>query len=100
MLTLKVSLTPRPPDSRRIVHAIHAMLAGLGVRAWFDYVRSKANVSDEPSRDADLADSVMRLASRGRRVMLASHPIDLLLPESEAWACEAAAWHSAVAGLD
>ena len=39
------------PDSARIVHAMHATLAGLGVRAWFEYVRTDANVSDKPSRE-------------------------------------------------
>jgi hypothetical protein len=39
------------PDSVRLVHATHALLAGMEVRAWFAYVRTKANVSDEPSRD-------------------------------------------------
>jgi hypothetical protein len=39
------------PDSARLVHATHALLAGMEVRAWFEYVRTKANVSDEPSRD-------------------------------------------------
>ena len=30
---------------------MHATLAGLGVRAWFEYVRTDANVSDRPSRE-------------------------------------------------
>ena len=38
-------------DSARIVHAMHATLAGLGVDAWFEYVRTDANVSDAPSRE-------------------------------------------------
>ena len=38
-------------DSARIVHAMHATLAGLGIRAWFEYVRTDANVSDKPSRE-------------------------------------------------
>jgi hypothetical protein len=40
------------PDSARLVHAIHALLGGLGVRAWFEdvvillrTVRTSANVS-------------------------------------------------------
>ena len=37
-------------DSARIVHAAHATIAGLGADLWFEYVRTDANVSDEPSR--------------------------------------------------
>ena len=46
-----------PTDSRRLVHALHCLLAGFGTKAWFDYVPSKANVSDEPSRVPELADA-------------------------------------------
>ena len=38
-------------DSARIVHGLHASLLALGVRAWFEYVRTDANVSDKPSRE-------------------------------------------------
>ena len=38
-------------DSARIVHGLHASLLALGVRAWFEYVRIDANVSDKPSRE-------------------------------------------------
>ena len=38
------------PDSARIVHAFHATCAGLGAAVWMEYVRSKGNVADEPSR--------------------------------------------------
>ena len=34
-----------------MVHAMHAMLAGLGADAWFEYVRTDANVTDAPSRE-------------------------------------------------
>lgn len=37
-------------DMARIVHAFHAQCAGVGVSVWLEYVRSKANVSDWPSR--------------------------------------------------
>ena len=35
-------------DSARIVQAVHATLAGLGADVWFEYVRTDANVADEP----------------------------------------------------
>ena len=76
-----------PVDSRRIVHALHATLQALRVSVWFDYVRSKANVSDAPSRVARLSHRVMRV---GRHV--ASTPAVLLLPEARAWDAEAADW--------
>ena len=37
-------------DSALIVHAIHATLVRLGADVWFEYVRTDANVADEPSR--------------------------------------------------
>ena len=76
-----------PVDSRRIVHALHATLQAQRVSVWFDYVRSKANVSDAPSRDARLSRKVMRV---GRH--LVSKPAVLLLPEAQAWDADAADW--------
>ena len=38
-----------------LVHALHCLLAGYGTAVWFDYVPSKANVSDKPSREPGLA---------------------------------------------
>ena len=37
-------------DLGLIVNSYHAMAAGLGVDTYFEYVRSKANVADFPSR--------------------------------------------------
>ena len=37
-------------DSAQIVYSIHATLAGLAADVWFEYVRTDANVADEPSR--------------------------------------------------
>ena len=48
------------PDSSRLVHALHAYNLGLRARPWFEYVRSKANPADEPSR-VDLARSRWRV---------------------------------------
>lgn len=38
------------PDSARLVHAFHAFNVGVRCVPWFAHVRSKANVSDGPSR--------------------------------------------------
>ena len=40
----------RAPDSVRIVHAFHAFALGIDVSSWFEYVASKANIADLPSR--------------------------------------------------
>ena len=78
------------PDSARLVHAIHALLTLLRVRVWFEYVRTSANVSDEPSR-ADLSrQSYLLLASGtmvggvGRRLgALCSAPVTCRMPSPE-----------------
>ena len=44
------------PDSARLVHAFHAWLTHTGTDVWFEYVPTKANPSDEPSRDPNLWD--------------------------------------------
>ena len=46
-------------DSSRLVHALHAYNLGLRARPWFEYVRSKANPADEPSRGICLSGSVL-----------------------------------------
>ena len=40
----------RVPDSAQIVHAFHSLNLGLKCRVWFEYVNTKANIADEPSR--------------------------------------------------
>ena len=47
-----------------IVHGLHATLLALGVRAWFEYVRTDANISDKPSRE-DLSAARYALGERG-----------------------------------
>ena len=69
-------------DWAHIVHGLHATLLALGVRAWFEYVRTDANASDKPSRE-DLSTAryalgeVMGEAITGR---LDSEPIGSLGP--------------------
>ena len=78
------------PDSARLVHAIHALLTRLRVRAWFEYVRTSANVSDEPSR-VDLSQQCYVLLGSGSMVgdvggslgALASAPVPCCMPSPE-----------------
>ena len=37
------------------MHAFHAWNVAIGAHVWFEYVRSEANPSDEPSRNLELA---------------------------------------------
>ena len=41
----------RAPDSVRILHVFKAYCLGLGVSIWFQWVPSKANIADLPSRN-------------------------------------------------
>ena len=81
-----------PTDSRRLVHALHCLLAGFGTKAWFDYVPSKANVSDEPSRVPELADADFVIAIEPG---LVSAPVPLYMPDEEAWDSDAGDWYAA-----
>ena len=38
------------PDSAQIVHAFHSLNLGLKCKVWFEYVFTKANIADLPSR--------------------------------------------------
>ena len=40
----------RRPDMAKMINAFHLQAAGLGVGAYFEYVPSKANIADLPSR--------------------------------------------------
>jgi hypothetical protein len=64
----------RPVDSGQIVNAIHAFNAGLRVDAYYEYVRSAANIADFPSRlRMDLLMQALAVASlyaRGSKNLL------------------------------
>ena len=82
------------PDSARIVHVVHATLAGLETRAWFEYVRTDANVADEPSR-VDLSGTTYALGEEmagrlGER--LCSRPIEAVLPDASRWDEDGSDW--------
>ena len=71
----------REVDSARIVHAFHALGMGLRVRVWLEYVASKANIADFPSRG--VFDMLSGLQSEAR---------PLVMPALSGWEDEAAVW--------
>ena len=50
-LAAMVKAYARAIDSARIVHAFAALAVTLNISPWFEYVRTKANVADLPSRE-------------------------------------------------
>ena len=54
--------SPRP-DSLRIIRAFHVANVALGANVWFNYVATKANLADLPSRGAvgEMADVIRRV---------------------------------------
>ena len=64
----------RAPDSVRILHVFKAFCLGLGVSIWFQWVPSKANIADLPSR------SEFALLRR-----FGASEVPLVFPEFEAW---------------
>ena len=77
------------PDSARLVHALHASLAGMRCAVWFEYVRSAANISDEPSR-LDLSRVVWDGGLPGTG--LVSQPVPVVMPAMRRWWDAAASW--------
>ena len=69
------------PDSARLVHAFHSYNLGLRARPWFEYVRSKANPADEPSR-VDLSGGRWRVLACPE---LVSEPVPVSFPQVECW---------------
>ena len=82
-------------DSALIVQAIHATLAGLEADVWFEYVRTDANVADEPSR-VDMQGVRYALGAdvvRGVTAVATSVPVAAVpLPELGEWDENAAAF--------
>ena len=77
----------RAIDSARIVHALHAWNVGAGVATWFEYVNTKANISDMPSRN-----EFTLLRAMG------SIEVAVVLPQIDDWFQPAAAWLERAAG--
>ena len=67
------------PDSARLVHLFHAWNVGAQTACWFEYVPTKANPADKPSR-VDLSGRAWRVG-KGIR----SSPRELILPQIEQW---------------
>jgi hypothetical protein len=75
-------------DSAKIVHAFHAWNSGARTSVWFEYVRSKANIADLPSRNTfELLDEM------GSRAV---EPVRM--PGVDDWAREAEWWQSGARG--
>lgn len=72
----------RAVDSARIIHAFAAFNLELNVRSWFEYVPSKDNIADEPSRG-----EFERLARLG-----STEVEEVILPDIAAWDEPADKW--------
>jgi hypothetical protein len=72
----------KPLDSGQIVNAIAAFNAGLRVNVFWEYVRSKANVADFPSR---LRLDLMRDALRTAGIEIEPVMVKCVLPSFEDW---------------
>ena len=71
----------RSPDSARILHAFAAFSLGLEASSWFEYVPSRANIADQPSRnDYELLGE------------LGSAEMPFIIPPFAAWDEPAEAW--------
>ena len=77
------------PDSARILHAFAAFSLGLEASSWFEYVPSRANIADQPSRnDFELLRE------------LGSVEAEFIIPPFAAWDAPAEAWMArAAAGV-
>lgn len=71
----------RAPDSARIVHAFHAFNVGLRASCWLEYVASKANIADMPSR-----------GDFGLLEELGSEERECILPPTDSWDEAAGEW--------
>ena len=47
---ISISNYSSSPDAAMLVHFLHMVLVALDVSVWFEYVASKSNISDGPSR--------------------------------------------------
>ena len=71
------------PDSATLVNAFHALNVGLRSNVWFEYVPSKANISDLPSRD-DFDALIRELGRTGKPI----EHVECVLPavDGDDWA--------------
>ena len=69
-------------DSARYVHALWAIVVGLGALVWFKFVRSEANVADMPSRGKlDFVHTLHRPVSGSTR----AERVEFILPSTDSW---------------
>ena len=69
------------PDSARLLHAFKAYAFGFGVDPWFQWVPSKANIADMPSRhDLSLLEELGAIKR------------EVVFPPFPAWDSEALEW--------
>ena len=79
----------RAVDSGVVVNAFHAWNAGLQADVYFEYVRSKANIADMPSR---LAIGEMFAALDRLGLAADTRRVDIVLPDTRGWRASAASW--------
>ena len=77
----------RAVDSGLIVNAFHAFNVGLQADVFFEYVRSKANIADLPSRG-----DVVELCELLHELGMWPETIECTLPPFEAWDAPAREW--------
>ena len=83
------------PDSARLVHLLQAWNTGRRARTWYEYVRSKANPGDEPSRGVALAQEQWQVL---RRPGISSKPVPVRFPQVDDWS-DPAGWARMAARL-
>ena len=79
-------------DCGRLTNAFHLALARLQCSVWLDWVPSKANVADLPSRDEDMA---LLSALEGAGLEGAFDEVEFRLPPMQSWSAplaDFAAW--------
>ena len=74
----------RKTDCARIVHAFSALVIRLGVSTWFEYVRTKANLADLPSREG--LQGYEQFEDTEFAPALGSTRVEMHLPPMHAWA--------------
>ena len=70
------------PDCARLANAFHLGLAAMGTKVWLEWVPSKANVADLPSRDDDLA---LLEALEAAGFEEGFEEVDFEFPPAESW---------------
>ena len=73
------------PDCGRLVNTFHLALASLRCRVWLEWVPSKANISDLPSRDDDVALLNALDAAHLGDMLSGFDEVEFRLPPIESW---------------